>query len=170
MGYKSKLKQLKRQQGNGKKQKLLVSSHRPEPHCSRQTIEVVGLPEASKFLISAEIKKYWATLDPIPSKRLLKLIDAVKDSGGGVIVNLIDAHSVVPPSDLIAKIIPKIPKLPSTATAEIDKILADYDPETELVVFSCLPPELPPSISKLLHGYTVLYVITYQYSFENIYN
>ena len=170
MGYKSKLKQLKRQQEDGKRQRLVCDSYPLEPHCCRQTIEVVGLPEASKLRIYSELKKYWATLDPIPSKRLHKLIDVVKDNGGGVVVNLIDAHTVVSPSDLIAKIVPKIPDLPTTATAEISEILKNYDPETKLVVLSCLPPELPQSIATLLYGYTVLYVITYQYSFDNIHN
>ncbi|AFY93187.1 hypothetical protein [Chamaesiphon minutus] len=156
--------------GDAKRRKLLCDSYRLEPHCSKQTIEVVGLPEASKLRISGELQKYWATLDPIPSKRLHKLIDVVKDSGGGVCVNLIDAHTIIPPSDLIAKIIPKIPDLSTTATAEIGEILANYDPETELVVISCLPPELPQSIATLLYEHTVLYVITYQYSFVNIYN
>jgi hypothetical protein len=156
--------------GDAKRRKLLCDSYRLEPHCSKQTIEVVGLPEASKLQISSELKKYWATLDPIPSKRLHKLIDTVKDSDGGIIVNLINAHAIVTPSDLITKVFSKIPELSATATAEIGEILANYDPETELVVLSCLPPELPPSIARLLEKYTVLYIITYKYCFENIYN
>lgn len=52
----------------------------------------------------------------------------------------------------------------------VPRNLKNYDPETELVVFSCLPPELPQSIATLLSEHTVLYVITYQYSFVNIYN
>ncbi|WP_373545522.1 hypothetical protein [Chamaesiphon sp.] len=169
MGYKSKLKQLKRQQEDGKKQRLVCDSYPLEPHCHRQTIEVVGLPKASKLRISSELKKYWATLDPIPSKRLHKLINTAKAQAGGVIVNLIDAHAIVSPADLIAKIVPKIPNLSATATAEITEILKNYDAETELIVLSCLPPELPQSIATLLYGYTILYVITYQYSF-NIHN
>jgi hypothetical protein len=156
--------------GDARRQKLRCNSYRLEPRCSRQTIEVVGLPEASKLQISGELQKYWATLDPIPSKRLHKLIDTVKNNGGGVIVNLIDDHTVVPPADLIAKIVPKIPGLPASAIAEISEILKSYDSETKLVVLSCLPPELPQSIATLLDKYMVLYIITYQYSFENIYN
>jgi hypothetical protein len=156
--------------GDARRQKLRCNSYRLEPRCSRQTIKVVGLPEASKLRISSELQKYWAILDPIPSKRLHKLIDVVKDHGGGVVVNLIDAHTVVSPSDLIAKIVPKIPDLPATATAEIGEILANYDPATELVVLSCFPPELPQSIATLLDKYTVLYIITYKYCFGNIYN
>lgn len=151
--------------GDAKRRKLLGNSYRLEPHCHRQTIEVVGLPEASKLQISAELQKYWATLDPIPSKRLHKLIDTVKAGGGGVCVNLIDTHAVIPPADLIAKIIPKIPGLSATATAEISEILTNYDPETKVVAVSCLPPELPQSIATLLSKHTVLYVLTYQYSF-----
>ena len=167
MGYKSKAKQLKRQQSSGTKQKLLGGSYPSELRCLRQTIEVVGLPEASNFHISGKLQKYWATLDPIPSTRLHQLINVIKDHGGGLLVNLIDAHTVVSPSDLITKIIPKIPNLPAIATAEIREILASYDPQTEVVVLSCLPPELSQSIATLLHGHTVLYIIIYKYCFEN---
>ena len=155
--------------GDARRRKLSCNSYRLEPRCSRQTMEVVGLPEVSKQRISGELQKYWATLDPIPSKRLASLIDAVRAKGGGVCVNLIDAHSIVPPADLIAKIIPNIPDLPATATAEISEILTNYDPERELVVLSVLPPELPQSIATLLAGHTVLYIITYEYCFENVY-
>jgi hypothetical protein len=156
--------------GDARRQKLRCNSYRLEPRCTRQTIEIVGLPEASKLRITGELQKYWATLDPIPSKRLHKLIDTAKAGGGGVVVNLIDSHAVIPPADLIAKVVSKIPDLPATATAEVNEILENYDPETEIVAFSCVPPQLPHAISRLLSEYMVLYATTYQYSFVNIYH
>jgi hypothetical protein len=119
--------------GDARRQKLLCNSYRLEPQCYEQTIEIAGLPDSSKSRISGELQKYWATLDPIPSKRLHKLVDVVKDGAGGVLVNFGDSHVVLSPADLIAKIIPKIP-LPTTATAEITESVADYDPETEVIV------------------------------------
>jgi hypothetical protein len=157
--------------GDAKRHKLMCNKFRLEPNCTRQDIHIVGIPDEEKALIHSQLHEYWQTLDLIPYKRLKNLISTAKSNSDGLILQLPNEHTVIPSTEFTGDAAPTIECLPLSIRVEIKDLLAHYDPIKNVIIISFISPDLPRHITNLLAKYSdLLFIINYEYSYENIYN
>jgi hypothetical protein len=156
--------------GDAKRRRSICNGYRLEPFCTSVSIKTAGMPEEIELSLGDKLEEYWAVPSNTPA--LIKLLinsknkedrDIILHGGNSLCTTLI--------SEFKDTIIQLQDSLTDTTIPEIQKILSDYNPQSEVLVISIAPVNRDPHINNLMKKYKRFAVVmVHKLDYKNIYS